>query len=57
MIAVDFWGVKARKSPHYHHFAEPCRYGILALYAETICTILPSCVKFSTNKSFARPKP
>jgi len=55
MIAVGFRGVKARKPQHWYDFAENCHANIFGAFCtvctERNCTILASCVKFTTNKS------
>jgi len=62
MIAVEFWGVKARKTGRTLWTADTCRrfrrVAAAAVLDGTVqkenCTVLVSCVKFSTNKSVAR---
>jgi len=62
MIATEFWGVKERKTGRTLWTAETCRLCrkvvgpalFRFLGAQRNCTVLVSCVKFSTNKSVAR---
>ena len=62
MIAAGFWGVKARKTGRTLWTAETCRYcrkgARPLLSSQTVqkehCTVLVSCVKFTTNNSVTR---
>ena len=61
MIAVEFWGVKARKPQYRRNFAAALMLSLAQVFLTLIrfcmernCTRPASCVKFTTNKSFAR---